>query len=84
MGLVTHLVDDGLDKAHELAGEMTQLAPFSTRMTKSLLNLSRDGATLEQMIEYENRTQILMTQTDDFREGVASFAERRPPRFTDR
>jgi enoyl-CoA hydratase len=83
IGLVTHRVDDGLAKAHALAEEMTQLAPFTTRMTKSLLNLARDGATLEQMIEFENRTQILMTQTADFKEGIASFAQRRPPEFTD-
>lgn len=84
IGLVTHLVEDGLGHAHALAAEMTQLAPFTTRMTKSLLNLSRDGATLAQMIEYENRTQILMTQTADFKEGVAAFAERRAPEFEDR
>jgi enoyl-CoA hydratase len=63
---------------------MLAVAPISTRMTKSLLNLSRDGATLEQMIEYENRTQILLAQTEDFAEGVSAFAERRPARFEDR
>jgi len=60
------------------------VAPMSTRMTKSLLNLSRDGATLDQMIEFENRTQILLTHTEDFAEGVSAFAQRRPPRFSDR
>jgi enoyl-CoA hydratase len=57
---------------------------MSTRMTKSLLNLSRDGATLEQMVEYENRTQILLAHTEDFAEGVSAFAQRRPARFGDR
>lgn len=85
IGLVTRRAGAGagLEQALELAEAMTRLAPFTTRMTKSLLNLSRDGATLEQMIEYENRTQILMTQTDDFAEGVRAFAERRPATFTD-
>jgi enoyl-CoA hydratase len=85
IGLVTHVVEQGagLEHALSLGEEMTRLAPFTTRMTKSLLNLSRDGATLEQMLEYENRTQILMTQTGDFAEGVRAFGERRPASFTD-
>ncbi|HEY2286449.1 MAG TPA: enoyl-CoA hydratase-related protein [Streptosporangiaceae bacterium] len=86
IGLVTQLVPagEGLATARSLAAEMLAVAPMSTRMTKSLLNLSRDGATLEQMIEYENRTQILLAQTEDFAEGVSAFAERRPARFEDR
>jgi enoyl-CoA hydratase/carnithine racemase len=36
------------------------------------------------MIEYENRTQILLAHTEDFAEGVSAFAERRPARFEDR
>jgi enoyl-CoA hydratase len=86
MGLVTRMTGSGqgLAAARELAAEMLAVAPMSTRMTKSLLNLSRDGATLEQMIEFENRTQILLTHTEDFAEGSRAFAERRPPRFSDR
>jgi enoyl-CoA hydratase len=84
-GLVSHLVaeGEGLASAHRLAAEMCALAPFTTRMTKSLLNLSRDGATLSQMVEMENRTQILMTHTQDFTEGTLAFAERRPASFSD-
>lgn len=86
IGLVTRLVGEGqgLATAQVLAAEMLVVAPMSTRMTKSLLNLARDGATLEQMIEFENRTQILLTQTEDFAEGVSAFAERRAPIFCDR
>jgi len=86
IGLVTRLVPagEGMAAARALAGEMLAVAPMSTRMTKSLLNLSRDGATLEQMVEYENRTQILLAQTEDFAEGVGAFAERRPARFGDK
>jgi enoyl-CoA hydratase len=85
IGLVTHLVDEGqgMAAALALAEEMVQLAPFTTRMTKSLLNLAQEGLTMAQMLEYENRTQILMTQTEDFAEGVDAFAQRRPASFTD-
>lgn len=86
IGLVTRLAltGEGMAAARALAEEMLAVAPMSTRMTKSLLNLSRDGATLEQMLEYENRTQILLAHTEDFAEGVSAFGERRPARFGDR
>lgn len=86
IGLASRLVPagEGLGAARALAQEMLAIAPMSTRMTKSLLNLSRDGASLDQMIEYENRTQILLAQTEDFAEGVSAFTERRPTRFGDR
>ena len=85
LGLLGQLVPTGagLDAALEVAGRMCEVAPFTSRMTKSLLNLSRDGATLEQMIEMENRTQVMMTATGDFREATSAFVERRSPRFRD-
>lgn len=86
IGLVTELVDagGGMGRARELADQMLRVAPMATRMTKSLLDLSRDGAGLAQMLEYENRTQILLAQSGDFAEGVAAVRDRRPPTFSDR
>jgi enoyl-CoA hydratase len=85
MGLVSRIVPDGtaVEAAVALAADMCTLAPFTTRATKSLLNLSREGASLEQMIEFENRTQIMMTMTDDFREATTAFLEKREPHFRD-
>ncbi|MFB8387504.1 enoyl-CoA hydratase/isomerase family protein [Microbacterium sp. NPDC055910] len=85
LGLLTSVVEAGAGTAAALAlaEEMCALAPFTTRMTKSLLNLSRDGASLDQMIEYENRTQVMMTSTADFTEATTAFVERRTPSFGD-
>ncbi|MDN5913920.1 MAG: enoyl-CoA hydratase-related protein [Pseudonocardia sp.] len=71
LGLVTELTGpgEGIARARELAARMLAVAPMSTRMTKSLLDLSRDGASLAQMLEYENRTQILLSRTEDFARG---------------
>lgn len=85
LGLLNRLVPAGagMAKAHEVAREMCELAPFTTRMTKSLLNLSRDGVSLEQMIEVENRTQVMMTASVDFKEATRAFGEGRAPVFRD-
>lgn len=86
IGLVTELTGtgDGITRAREIADRMLAVAPMSVRMTKSLLDLSRDGASLAQMLEYENRTQILLSRTEDFAEATAALSQRRQARFRDR
>src|SRR5438067_12078 len=52
-------------------------------MTKRLFDHA-DTATLEEQLEHEAQLQAAATQTDDFREGVAAFLEKREPRFSGR
>jgi enoyl-CoA hydratase len=84
LGLVTRVVEvgEGLAAAATLAGQITELAPASTRLTKSLLAMSME-TTFQQQIELENRTQIMLGETADYAEAVAAFAERRVPHFDD-
>jgi 2-(1,2-epoxy-1,2-dihydrophenyl)acetyl-CoA isomerase len=49
-------------------------------MTKRLLDHA-EHTTLEQQLELEAQLQTAATHTDDFREGVAAFLEKREPRF---
>ncbi len=53
------------------------------RLTKECLNASLDAGSLEQVIAMEDRNQILCTRSDDFREGVRAFLEKRPPKYRD-
>jgi 2-(1,2-epoxy-1,2-dihydrophenyl)acetyl-CoA isomerase len=52
-------------------------------MTKRLLDAAA-GSTLDEQLEREAQLQSAATQTEDFREGVAAFLEKRPARFSGR
>lgn len=71
-----------LEDCYELADEIAANSPFGVRMTKQVLHRNVDAPSLEAAIELENRTQILATRTDDMKEALAAFVERRPPKFT--
>jgi enoyl-CoA hydratase len=86
IGLANRVCAEGqlLDDCYALAEEIAANSPFGVRMTKQVLHLNVDAPSLEAAIELENRTQILATRTDDMREALAAFVERRPPRYTGR
>jgi enoyl-CoA hydratase/carnithine racemase len=83
IGLVTELVEQDrlVDAGSALADEMLKASPMGLQMTKDLLDLNADAPSLEQALAIENRTQVLLGRTDDLREGVAAFLEKRPPDY---
>jgi enoyl-CoA hydratase/carnithine racemase len=84
IGLISKMVDDGeaVNAALEMAGTMIGKSPFGLAMTKEVLNHSIDAPTPEAAIYMENRTQSLAVGTDDFKEAVAAFQEKRAPNFS--
>jgi 2-(1,2-epoxy-1,2-dihydrophenyl)acetyl-CoA isomerase len=84
-GLVSEVVEaEALPgRAAELAAELAAMPTQGIGMTKRLLEHA-ETATLEEQLEREAQLQSAATQTEDFREGVAAFLEKRPPRFTGR
>ncbi|RXH06649.1 enoyl-CoA hydratase/isomerase family protein [Bradyrhizobium vignae] len=83
VGLVSEVVpDDELEQAAQpYIDEMLTTAPMGLRLTKEGLNFSVDAPSLEAAIAMENRNQYLSGQTEDFREGLQAFIEKRAPRF---
>jgi 2-(1,2-epoxy-1,2-dihydrophenyl)acetyl-CoA isomerase len=84
-GLISEVVKaDALQaRAAELAASYAELPTRGIGMTKRLFDHA-DNATLEEQLEMEAQLQAAATQTEDFREGVAAFLEKRAPRFIGR
>ena len=81
-GIATEIVPDGeLEAATDaLVRELVEFAPLAQRTAKKLLNDSED-ATLSIAIEMEGHCYSRLRSSDDFREGVAAFHEKRAPNF---
>ncbi|MEW6297334.1 MAG: enoyl-CoA hydratase-related protein [Thermodesulfobacteriota bacterium] len=84
-GLVSRVVPDAqLDHAaEEMARKILRNSPLGVRLTKECLRYSVDAPSLEAAVAMEDRNQILTTRTNDVREGIAAFLEKREPRYED-
>ena len=84
VGLVSEVVpDDHLtEAARPYIDEMLSTSPLGLRLTKECLNMSVDAPSLEAAVAMEDRNQILCSQTNDVREGMLAFLEKRPPAYT--
>jgi enoyl-CoA hydratase len=84
VGLVSEVVPDAdLDKAAKVyLDEMLTTSPMGLRLTKECLNMSVDAQSLEAAIAMEDRNQILCAQSDDVREGMMAFLEKRAPNYS--
>jgi enoyl-CoA hydratase/carnithine racemase len=83
LGYVAEIVDSDqlLDRARAIASEIAGGSPHSQRLIKSLVHGGLTNAIDEHM---EQHTEALAAcfRSDDHREGVAAFLERRPASFT--
>jgi 2-(1,2-epoxy-1,2-dihydrophenyl)acetyl-CoA isomerase len=82
-GLVNRVVPDDqlLAEANALATRLAQAAPRALGLAKRALNRALESG-LEDTLEYEAQLQSIAGRSTDYREGVAAFVEKRPPRFT--
>lgn len=85
MGLVNRVVGEGeaLKAAREMARQMAGNAPLALRSAKVALNAAEELG-LASGIEREADLFALLFTTEDAKEGMAAFAERRKPEFKGR
>jgi 2-(1,2-epoxy-1,2-dihydrophenyl)acetyl-CoA isomerase len=82
MGMINTVVPDEelLARALAIAEQLAQAPTAAIGRTKELLGASATNDYGGQL-ELERKAQIQSGLTRDFREGVAAFIEKRPPKF---
>ena len=85
MGLVNRVVepDELLPAANELAAEIAANAPLAVQATKRMMRLGLEE-TFEANVHHVFLQLLPLFQTEDFREGVRAFLEKRPAEFQGR
>ncbi len=82
MGLVNEVLEPEklMPRARELAAALMENSPTSVRLTKSLLSeYAREQLDREMKLGQEENARI--RATEDFREGVTAFLEKRKPKW---
>lgn len=83
IGLVLRVVPDGqaVEAAMETARLIRANSPFGVWMTKEVMWSNLETSSLQAAMDLENRTQILTTTTEDTREAMLAWREKREPRY---
>jgi methylglutaconyl-CoA hydratase len=83
IGLVTEIVppETLMDRAHEIASELIAASPTSITRTKKFL-LGFEEAAVRAELEQAIDANADIRSTPDFKEGIASFLEKRSPKWT--
>ena len=82
LGLVNRVVEDAKlkDDVYTLAHKLTESAPIAIGFTKRMINQSFD-LDVETIFQREAELQTACMRTQDYKEGVAAFKEKRQPVF---
>lgn len=85
LGMINRVVSAGdlMDEALKMAQRLAQMPTGAIGRIKKMLNASASN-TLEEQLGLEAECQIESGSSEDFREGVTAFFEKRPPKFTGR
>ena len=85
MGLVNHVVpaDKLVEVTLEMANSIAKLPPMAVRMNKRGLKLGI-ASDIESQVRYENLTISVLNKTEDAKEAVLAFREKRDPIFSGR
>jgi 2-oxoglutaroyl-CoA hydrolase len=85
-GLLTRVVEDSaaLDKEiDDVVGKLTAQSPLALKTIKRVLTTSYETG-IGVGLEVEGHAYEKLRLTEDYREGIAAFSEKRKPKFKDR
>jgi len=82
MGLVNRVAPDSkvLEAAEELARKIMANAPIAVEMAKDALEIGKD-LPLEHAVQYSQKNCVTCFSTEDMKEGMAAFLEKREANF---
>lgn len=85
-GFVTDVVPAGYltGKVLAIASQIKRNPPLQTALTKAGIGVALQSGSLRDVIEFENRQQVLTAMTDDYREAIDSYLGKRDPRYANR
>jgi crotonobetainyl-CoA hydratase len=86
LGCVNEVVahDALMDRAMALAEQICTVSPSSVKATKRILNSMAVAEGLPESLLYSREVQTDLAQTEDFKEGVQAFVEKRKPNWVNR
>lgn len=86
LGCVNEVVpaDQLMERAMEKATELAGVSPSSIKATKRILNSMAVADGLPESLNYSREVQMDLAQTEDFKEGVKAFVEKRAPKWVNR
>jgi crotonobetainyl-CoA hydratase len=73
-----------MDRAMALAEQICTVSPSSVKATKRILNSMAVAEGLPESLLYSREVQTDLAQTEDFKEGVQAFVEKRKPNWVNR
>jgi enoyl-CoA hydratase len=81
-GLLSEIVPDGsaLDRALAIAKNVAAMPPLAVQAIKEVVQMGQD-APLETALFLERKTFVQLFDTQDQKEGMRAFLEKRPPQF---
>jgi enoyl-CoA hydratase/carnithine racemase len=85
LGLVSSVVADEalMDEARKLAGEIAANAPLAVQGAKRMMRMAL-AETFDDHVHHVYLQLLPLFQSQDFREGIRSFLEKREPKFQGR
>ncbi len=80
LNFINYIAENPLEKALELATAINALPPLSVKTVKKNFQYALDKEMVE-VLEREKHTQRFLGFSEDYREGVKAFLEKRKPEF---